>query len=320
MRWPPCCVKHGRPALPTPRPDAAVPDAPKVRRIPTEAGAVFGRALAYLDAPTLADWSGSSGLRLFVSRWYARFFGFPELAAHRRFGPVRNMLSKYGGKEVLDLGAGNGLYSVGDAISRPGTVHLLADVSFRHMRRANATASALVLPLWGIACSAEALPLTDESVDTVLLIEVLQFVDDDRAAVHEVARVLRPGGVLLCEQDRPSPGAAIVLTEEPRLRKRRLGYTSEALRDLASDAGLVLETSQMVSGRVGRWWESLDGRVFRRSRTLHFMLFPVGRLLARLATPPPRNGEPGTVLYVFRKPAVASAGQDTPRNTNWGNR
>jgi SAM-dependent methyltransferase len=270
-------------------------------RPPRAAAGAFGRALAYLDASTLTTWSESSGLRLLLSRWYARLFGFPELAAHRRFRPVQDLLRRHAGERVLDLGPGNGLYSIADAIDRPASAHLLADVSVRHMRRANATGRALGLPVWGIACSAEALPFPSESFDTVLLIEVLQFLDDDEAAVKELARVLRTGGVWVCEQEYPPVGAAVAWTAEARLRRRRAGYTPEALRQLAARAGLDLEGSQMVSGRTGRRWESLDGRLFRRSRRLYFVLFPIVRLLAWLSTPAPVVGEPGTVLYLFRK-------------------
>jgi hypothetical protein len=139
-------------------------------------------------------------------------------------------------------------------------------------------------------------------VDTVLLIEVLQFLDRDDAAVQEVARVLRPGGTWLCEQDCPPAGTPLPRTAEGRLQKRRAGYTAERLRELAAEAGLVLEMSQPVSGPIGRRWEAFDGRLFQRSRSLHFLLFPFIRLLANVTTPTPAPGQSGTVLYVFRKP------------------
>jgi SAM-dependent methyltransferase len=280
----------------------------RTTRLPRAAGRAFGRALAYVDAPTLALWSGAAGLRLHLSRWYARLFGYPELAAQRRFGPVRDTLLRHGGGTVLDLGAGNGLYSVADAINRPGSLHVLADVSLRHMHRAEATGRSLELPIWGVACSAQALPLATECLDTVLLIEVLQFIDDDRAAIEEISRVLRPGGVWVCEQEHAPALGSLGRSAEARLQKRRAGYTPQAMTELAARTGLILEHSQMVSGRIGRWWESLDGRIYRRSRLLHFVVFPVGRLLSWLSTPAPASGKPGTVLYLFRKAtAVAHA-------------
>jgi SAM-dependent methyltransferase len=275
--------------------------ADRTEPLPRSAGKAFGRALAYLDNPTLALWSEAAGLRLLLSRWYAKVLGFPELAAHRRFGPIQDMLRQHGGGTVLDVGAGNGLYSVADAINRPGSTHFLADVSLRHMRRANATGRSLALPIWGITCSAPALPLATECLDTVLLIEVLQFVDEDRAAIGEIARVLRPGGVWVCEQEYPPVHSSLGSNPEARLQKRRIGYSPKALCELAARAGLILEHSQVVSGGIGRWWESLDGRIFQRSRLLHFVLFPLNHLLSWLLTPLPVDGKPGTVLYVFRK-------------------
>jgi SAM-dependent methyltransferase len=155
--------------------------------------------------------------------------------------------------------------------------------------------------VWGVACSAEALPIAAASLDTILLIEVLQFVDDDRAAIREISRVLRPGGVWVCEQDSPPQATTMVAVAERRLQKRRVGYSPEALSALAAEAGLELVSMRIVSGPTGRWWESVDGRIFGRSRTLHSVLFPFIRALSWLTTPQPVTGESGSVLYLFRK-------------------
>jgi SAM-dependent methyltransferase len=44
-----------------------------------------------------------------------------------------------------------------------------------------------------VACAAEALPLPDASVGSASAVAVLEHLDDDRAAVTELARVLKPG-------------------------------------------------------------------------------------------------------------------------------
>lgn len=43
--------------------------------------------------------------------------------------------------------------------------------------------------------SCTALPLTDSSVDVLTALDVIEHVEDDRAALREFSRVLRPGGV-----------------------------------------------------------------------------------------------------------------------------
>jgi SAM-dependent methyltransferase len=45
-----------------------------------------------------------------------------------------------------------------------------------------------------VACTAEALPLPDASVGSASAVAVLEHLDDDRSAVLELARVVRPGG------------------------------------------------------------------------------------------------------------------------------
>jgi hypothetical protein len=138
------------------------------------------------------------------------------------------------------------------------------------------------------------------------LIEVLQFIDDDVRVVREIGRVLRPGGVWVCEQEQMPDDAPLKTAEqrernEDRLTKRRAGYSAARLRDLAARNGLALESSGVVSGRISRWWEGLGARVLGRSRALHMMLFPLGRFLSALTRVLPPEAEPGTVLYVFRK-------------------
>ncbi|UCD30551.1 MAG: class I SAM-dependent methyltransferase [Planctomycetota bacterium] len=44
----------------------------------------------------------------------------------------------------------------------------------------------------------DAIPLESNSLDAVVLSDVLEHIEDDRAAVAAVTRMLRPGGLLLC--------------------------------------------------------------------------------------------------------------------------
>jgi ubiquinone/menaquinone biosynthesis C-methylase UbiE len=78
------------------------------------------------------------------------------------------------------------------------------------------------------------LPLADNSFDVVILHQVLHFLDDGARAIHEAARVLRPGGRLLVVDFAPH--------EEEILREhyahRRLGFARETVTQWMAAAGL----------------------------------------------------------------------------------
>lgn len=93
---------------------------------------------------------------------------------------------------ILVDGCGVGLYV--DKL-RQLTPHVFGlDVEFGHVAAAARTLDRLVV------AAGERLPYPDECFDLVLSHEVIEHMQDDRAAATEMARVLRPGGriVLFC--------------------------------------------------------------------------------------------------------------------------
>ena len=78
------------------------------------------------------------------------------------------------------------------------------------------------------------LPLANDSFDVVILHQVLHFLDDGARAIHEAARVLRPGGRLLVVDFAPH--------EEEFLREqfahRRLGFAPETVTQWMTASGL----------------------------------------------------------------------------------
>jgi ubiquinone/menaquinone biosynthesis C-methylase UbiE len=78
------------------------------------------------------------------------------------------------------------------------------------------------------------LPLANDSFDVVILHQVLHFLDDGARAIHEAARVLRPGGRLLVVDFAPH--------EQEFLREqfahRRLGFASETMTQWMAASGL----------------------------------------------------------------------------------
>src|SRR5205823_3014123 len=131
-----------------------------------------------------------------------------------------------------------------------------------------------------LAARAEALALPGECTDLVLTIEVLQFVEDDRRAVAEIARVLRRGGLWWCEQELEGAGRVTCPADDPALTKHRPGHSPQRLTELADEAGLRLVTWRRVDGSIARWWQRLESRIRTLSPVLHLLAFPALRALS----------------------------------------
>ena len=123
---------------------------------------------------------------------------------------------------VLDAGCGDGinlsfLARLADARRWP-TQLIAADYSTLRITRArNQRASGL------IQTSLTALGVHDASIDVVLCNQVLEHVPDCQAALREVRRVLRPGGLLLVGV--PNEGSALGLLRNHVLQRSILRST-----------------------------------------------------------------------------------------------
>lgn len=141
-----------------------------------------------------------------------------ELAAE-----IRRALGRAGGA-ILDVGCGHQPYR---QWLGPHRLYVGADLDWRGNRPQ-------------VASTALSLPFADDSADTVLCFEVLEHVPQPFAAVAELARVLRPGGVLLLTTPQ-----SWRLHEAPHDYFR---YTRFGLQRLAEDAGLAVEEIRPIGG------------------------------------------------------------------------
>jgi SAM-dependent methyltransferase len=106
------------------------------------------------------------------------------------------------GDLVLDMGAGGGRHAF-EVVRRGGNV-VAFDLNAAELKDVLAVmggmADAGEVPegAMGTACNGSALdlPFPDGTFDRIIASEVLEHVPDDRRAMSELARVLRPGGVL----------------------------------------------------------------------------------------------------------------------------
>jgi SAM-dependent methyltransferase len=139
----------------------------------------------------------------------SRFARYLERREERRPDPVarelrRRVLAGLRG-QVLELGCGDGRAF---ELYRPGVERVLAvepDPTARELAAERARDAAV--PIQVVDGDATALPADDATLDAVVLVWVLCSVPDPAAALHELRRVLKPGGELRFYEHVCSPHA-----------------------------------------------------------------------------------------------------------------
>jgi ubiquinone/menaquinone biosynthesis C-methylase UbiE/DNA-binding transcriptional ArsR family regulator len=181
-------------------------------------------------------------------------------------GAIRGALADKPFRSLLDLGTGTGrmLELFGPEIERG----LGLDLSLDMLQLARDRLERAGLK----NCSVRQgdiydLPLANDSFDVVILHQVLHFLDDGARAIHEAARVLRPGGRLLVVDFAPH--------EQEFLREqyahRRLGFTADTVTQWMTVCGLEPALhKQLAPGAGGKiavsLWLARDPRALMATR------------------------------------------------------
>lgn len=160
----------------------------------------------------------------------------PQLIEYRR-----RTLARAQGR-VLEIGCGSGLNLL---LYPAGVTSLIGiDPAQRLLEMARRTAANSHLQVTLLKASAEALPVEDRSVDTVVSTWTLCSIPDVRRAWQEVRRVLKPGGCFLFVEHglAPEPG---VRKWQQRLTPcwKALGggcHLNRAVDDLIWDGGFEI--------------------------------------------------------------------------------
>jgi SAM-dependent methyltransferase len=180
------------------------------------------------------------------------------MAFRRRLPVLLDYLELQDGSRVLDCGCGMGFQLL--AMSRLRRLELVGlDPDPERL----AYAAAEGVPAELVQGDAQQLPFADASFDAVLMTEVLEHVPDDRRALREVLRVLRPGGVLALSVPNArypfwwDPIAAVRerLGREPLREGPLVGiwtnhlrlYRAEELVERVAGAGLALERVEQIT-------------------------------------------------------------------------
>lgn len=131
------------------------------------------------------------------------------------------------GRRVVDVGAGSGTFA--HRLERLGFDVTAVDASAETIRRLAGMGVKAVL------ADAVRLPFEDASFEAAVAAEVLEHIADDVAALTEIARVVRPGGVVAVSVPSGRTGAS------DRWAGHERRYSRDSLLEACGRAGLSVE-------------------------------------------------------------------------------
>jgi len=138
-------------------------------------------------------------------------------------------------------------------------------------------------------CSAENIPVDDGTINTVLLMEVLEHLERPEKVLAEASRVLKPGGVLLLSMPflYPQHGAPYDFQRWTAAKiaseLERAGFTSIEVSGLGGVGAVVFDLMALASKKV-------RPKILKNIlRTLLFISRPVWKLMESMFSASARN-------------------------------
>lgn len=146
------------------------------------------------------------------------------------FGLLRHHLNGTKPANVLDLGCGMGGFLPG--LEEIGEHVVGSDVSLESLSHCRSRGYERC-----VASSGYSLPFRDESFDLVCLFDAIEHIENDDVVMREVARVLRPGGLVLVTV----PAYEFLYANNDRVAQHVRRYRRGYLHQLFAQAGLTTE-------------------------------------------------------------------------------
>ncbi len=151
---------------------------------------------------------------------------------------------------MLDAGGGTGRVSA----ALRGLVGTLVVSDLSHNMLRQASAKGILEP---VRAHAERLPFPDQTFDRILVVDALHHFCDQRDAIGDLLRVLRPGGRLVIEEpDCTRFAVKLVALAEKLALMRSTFHTPEAIGGMIAHRGF---SPKIVRGDRFRAWVLVDG-------------------------------------------------------------
>jgi demethylmenaquinone methyltransferase/2-methoxy-6-polyprenyl-1,4-benzoquinol methylase len=145
---------------------------------------------------------------------------------------------------LLDGGGGTG--RVSSRLNGLAGHIVVSDLSHRMLKKARGEK---VRP---VRAHVELLPFTDEFFDRVLVVDALHHFCDQRQAIEDLLRVLKPGGCMVIEEpDLNHKGVKLLALAEKMLLMRSHFYTPQKIREMILSCGYSAKIEN--DGRYTAW-------------------------------------------------------------------
>jgi 2-polyprenyl-3-methyl-5-hydroxy-6-metoxy-1,4-benzoquinol methylase len=254
----------------------------------------LGYELSYSDKLTkprnLSDPDGSDRVKLTgLERFYIRVFGLPDTIEQQQARSVLNVLEGRSFSSLLDVGCRQGHYAIRIARLHPNVEVKGIDIDGESVLEGESVRNIFGLKNLSFekedVCSLQA----TGSYDVVLLLQVMEHLVDDLAALRNVHRVLRNAGILVITV----PNLNLKSESARKLRKHvkiqshfRQGYRPADMERLLTQAGFRIQRMEFLSGKIGQRVERTERFLKTHVRSLFALVYPLLYFLTLLDVPP----------------------------------
>lgn len=170
---------------------------------------------------------------------YERMYRFEDsnwwfVGRHRLIVQLLKDLKLPGNLRILDIGCGTG--AMLDQLSAFGSV-VGADFSEEALAFCRKRGERTEMDYRLVRADARQLPFQSESFDVVTAMDIIEHIDQDKTAMAEMLRVLKPGGRLLATV----PAYMALWSGHDVALHHHRRYTAAGFRDVARRAGFTVE-------------------------------------------------------------------------------